>query len=769
MATASHTPALPDAPARLQAAVTDRYLLGRELGRGGMATVYLAQDLKHDRPVAIKVLRAGLGSLFGPERFQREIRLAAQLQHPNILPVYDSGATDGVLWYTMPYVEGDTLRGRLRRRGRFSVTEAVPVLQDLARALAYAHRRGVVHRDVKPENVMLGGDYVLLADFGVAKAIEPTGDPLLTIAGGIVGTPAYMAPEQVGAEPTLDHRADLYALGVVAYELLVGEPPFTGLELGPLLIAHATREPVPLSARRPDVPVALAEIVARCLRKEPGERWSSADALSHALRTSASGSVVAAAPERVDGEGGALEDLEAARAAIGRGRWREAYLRFTAASGAGQLEAEDLERQAEAAWWVGEGAACIRARESAYRRYVARVELEAAARVALALAEDYGHRLARSVAQSWFRRAEQHLEGIAETATHGWLARLHTSLALDVQADPQEAMRHADRALEIARRTGDTDLEALAIQDRGRILVTIGRVADGLALIDDAMTFASAGQLTPMTAGRTYCNMITTCDRLGDYGRAAEWHDAAHTWSEPHADSVFPGLCRVHHAGILRLRGALGEAEQEARRAAEELGNFLKDVAGEAFYELGEIRMRMGDHEGAEAMYREAHSRGRNPQPGLALLRLAQGNADGARSMIERSLADPAVSPLGRAKLLPALVEIAIAGDAVDRAASAAQELETITQTYGSPALVASAALALGAVELARGNAEEALQRLGNARRIWTEIDMPFELARTRTLMGRAHAALGDRDGAEMEERAALAITSRIGAAATSR
>ena len=769
MATASHTPALPDAPARLQAAVTDRYLLGRELGRGGMATVYLAQDLKHDRPVAIKVLRAGLGSLFGPERFQREIRLAAQLQHPNILPVYDSGATDGVLWYTMPYVEGDTLRGRLRRRGRFSVTEAVPVLQDLARALAYAHRRGVVHRDVKPENVMLGGDYVLLADFGVAKAIEPTGDPLLTIAGGIVGTPAYMAPEQVGAEPTLDHRADLYALGVVAYELLVGEPPFTGLELGPLLIAHATREPVPLSARRPDVPVALAEIVARCLRKEPGERWSSADALSHALRTSASGGVVAAAPERVDGEGGALEDLEAARAAIGRGRWREAYLRFTAASGAGQLEAEDLERQAEAAWWVGEGAACIRARESAYRRYVARVELEAAARVALALAEDYGHRLARSVAQSWFRRAEQHLEGIAETATHGWLARLHTSLALDVQADPQEAMRHADRALEIARRTGDTDLEALAIQDRGRILVTIGRVADGLALIDDAMTFASAGQLTPMTAGRTYCNMITTCDRLGDYGRAAEWHDAAHTWSEPHADSVFPGLCRVHHAGILRLRGALGEAEQEARRAAEELGNFLKDVAGEAFYELGEIRMRMGDHEGAEAMYREAHSRGRNPQPGLALLRLAQGNADGARSMIERSLADPAVSPLGRAKLLPALVEIAIAGDAVDRAASAAQELETITETYGSPALVASAALALGAVELARGNAEEALQRLGNARRIWTEIDMPFELARTRTLMGRAHAALGDRDGAEMEERAALAITSRIGAAATSR
>jgi tetratricopeptide (TPR) repeat protein len=769
MSPASQTPALPEALARLQAAITDRYLIGRELGRGGMATVYLAQDLKHDRPVAIKVLRAGLGSLFGPERFQREIRLAAQLQHPNILPVYDSGATDGVLWYTMPYVEGDTLRGRLRLRGRFSVAEAVPLLQDLARALAYAHRRGVIHRDVKPENVMLGEDYVLLADFGVAKAIEPAGDPGLTIAGGLVGTPAYMAPEQVGAEPTLDHRADLYALGVVAYELFVGEPPFTGLELGPLLVAHATREPVPLAARRPDIPAALAEVVARCLRKEPGERWSSADALCHALRSTASGAGAVAAPERMDGDGGALEDLEGARAAIDRGRWREAYMRFTAAGGAGQLEAEDLERQAEAAWWVGEGAACVRAREAAYRRYLERVELEAAARVALALAEDHGHRLARSVAQSWLRRAEQHLEGLGETPTHGWLARLHALITLDVQGDPQGAMRHADRSLEIARRTGDTDLQALAIQDRGRILVAIGRVADGMVLIDDAMTFATAGQLTPKTAGRTYCNMITTCDRLGDYGRAAEWHDAANRWAEPHADSVFPGLCRVHHAGILRLRGALGEAEQEARRAAEELGHFLKDVAGEAFYELGEIRMCMGDHPGAEAMYGEAHARGRNPQPGLAWLRLAQGNAPAARSMIERSLADPAVAALSRAKLLPALVEIAIAGDAIDRAASAAQELETITETYGSPALVASAELARGAVELARGNAEEALRHLGRARRIWTEIDLPFELARTRTLMARAHEALGDRDGAEMEERAALAITSRIGAAATGR
>jgi hypothetical protein len=337
--------------------------------------------------------------------------------------------------------------------------------------------------------------------------------------------------------------------------------------------------------------------------------------------------------------------------------------------------------------------------------------------------------------------------------------------ALEMERDPQSAMRHADRALEIAQRTGDTDLEALTIQDRGRILVAIGRVADGMALIDDAMTFATAGQLTPKTAGRTFCNMLTACERLGDYGRAAEWQEAAHRWSNPHEDSVFPGLCRVHRAGILRLRGALTEAELEARRAAEELGGFLKDVAGEAFYELGEIRMRTGDHQGAEAMYAEAHARGRNPQPGLALLRLEQEKVEAARSMIERSLAEPGLTQLDRTKLLPGLVEIAIACGAVDRAASAAEELETITETYGSPALVASAALARGSVELARGNAEEALRHLGRARRIWIEIDLPFELARTRTLLARAHAALGDGDAAAMEERAALAITSRIGAA----
>jgi tetratricopeptide (TPR) repeat protein len=757
----------------LGVALAGRYSVERELGRGGMATVYLAQDLRHDRPIAVKVLHPELAATLGPERFQREIRVAAQLQHPQILPVYDSGADSGVLWFTMPYVEGETLRQRLQRTGALPVGEASRILGYIARALAYAHRRGVIHRDVKPENVLISQDNVFLADFGIAKPVDAAANQFLTTGGMVVGTPTYMAPEQAAADPATDHRADIYAFGILAYELLAGEPLFANLPLGLLFAAHASREPEPIARRRPEVPPPLASLIARCLGKDPAERWDSADALCGVLEAialpAASSSIVAVGRYGLSEPSPAVagaEHLEPARAAFARTAWREAYDGLRTADAAGELEAEDLERLAEAAWWLSDGTTSLRARGRAYRNYLQRGELRAAAWVALALAEDHFHRLARSVGQGWLSRAERHLEGLPDVPERGWLYRLKFVVALEAERKPDEAMEYADRALEIARRVGDTDLEALALQDRGRVLVALGRVKEGMALIDETMTAATAGQLTPRTTGRAYCNMMSTCEQLGDVGRAAEWYDAAHSWSEPYAGSGYPGICRVHRAGILRLRGSLKEAEHEARRAAEELVDFLADVAGEAFYELGEIRLRMGDLPGAEAMFNEAHARGRDPQPGLALLRLAEGKSEVARSMISRVLFEPGLTSLARAKLLPALVEINVACGEIDAAAGGVSELETITTTYTSPALVASGALARGRVELVRGQAEEAVLHLRRACRLWSEIDLPIELAQTRLLLSRAYSALGNADEAELEERTAQAAMDRIGAGA---
>jgi tetratricopeptide (TPR) repeat protein len=293
-------------------------------------------------------------------------------------------------------------------------------------------------------------------------------------------------------------------------------------------------------------------------------------------------------------------------------------------------------------------------------------------------------------------------------------------------------------------------------------LVALGRVKEGMALIDEAMTAATAGELTPRTTGRAYCNMLSVCRRLGDFGRAAEWYEVAQTWCEPHAQSGYPGICRVHRAGILRLRGALTEAEDEARRAATELEDFLTDVAGEAFYELGEIRLRMADLPAAAEMFAQAHARGRDPQPGLTFLRMAEGKVEAARSMIDQALVEPGLTILDRAKLLPAAVEIRVGCNDIPAADDAASELEIITATYTAPALVASAAQARGRVELARGQPQQAIWNLRRACRIWTELDLPVELARTRLLLSRAYSSLGNTDEAELEERTAEAAMERI-------
>jgi len=251
-----------------------------------MATVYLAQDLKHQRKVALKLLRPELSASLGPDRFLREIQIAARLQHPHILPLLDSGETDGFLYYVMPYVEGESLRARLVRQGELSVQEAARILHEVADALAYAHERGVVHRDIKPDNVLLSGRHALVTDFGVAKAVsEATGRQALTTAGVALGTPSYMAPEQATADPHTDHRIDIYALGVMGYELLTGRPPFVAPTAQEVLAAHVTRAPEPIQALRQSCPPALAQLIMRCLAKKPADRPQTADELLPTLGT----------------------------------------------------------------------------------------------------------------------------------------------------------------------------------------------------------------------------------------------------------------------------------------------------------------------------------------------------------------------------------------------------------------------------------------------------------------------------------------------------
>ena len=273
-------PLLSDPFERLKASLADRYAITREIGSGGMATVYLAEDLRHRRKVAVKVLRPELAATMGTQRFLHEIEVAAQLQHPNILPLLDSGDSDGFLYYVMPFIEGQTLRERLLREGELPVAAAVKILAEVVDALAEAHRHGVIHRDIKPENVLLTGRHALVADFGVAKAVnEATGRHQLTTAGVALGTPAYMAPEQASAEPHLDARVDLYAVGAMGYELLTGKPPFTGGSSAQVLSKHITEAPEPVTRQRPSIPPVLEAVIMRCLAKRPADRWQSAEEL----------------------------------------------------------------------------------------------------------------------------------------------------------------------------------------------------------------------------------------------------------------------------------------------------------------------------------------------------------------------------------------------------------------------------------------------------------------------------------------------------------
>jgi len=747
----------------VQAALAGGYAIERELGRGGMATVYLAQDLKHGRPVAIKVLAPELAAALGRERFLREIETAARLSHPHILPLHDSGEADGFLYYVMPYVAGESLRDRLNRELQLPIEDAVTIAGEVATALSYAHSRDVVHRDVKPENILLSEGQAIVADFGIAGAIDAAGGGKLTRTGIVLGTPAYMSPEQGAGDRALDGRSDVYSLGCLLYEMLAGEPPFTG-PTAQAIIAKRFTDPVPSVRRlRETVPVPMDQAIAKALARAPADRFATPHQFAEALRASAqarSDAVAAPAAATPAGE----EEREAGRNAFARHSWREAFETLSNAQAMRALPAEDVERLAESAWWIGRVDDCIAAHERAYAAYMDEGTPRRAAIVAVRLAEDFINRQAKSIGNGWLKRAERLLQDVPECLEHGVLLRLHAVLALESEGNVDKALGLARQTCDLATRFHDRDLQALAMHDIGRMLVSKGELAQGMALIDEAMAAAVSGELGPRVTGRIYCNMMGTCEKLADYQRAAEWSEAARRWCEPHAGSGYPGICRVHRAEIMRLRGSWSDAETEALHAAQELQGVYHIAAGEAFYEIGEIRLRMGDLARAEEVFRQAHELGRDPVPGLALVRLAEGKIAAARALLDRAVAERPEGSLERARLLPASVQIALAAGQLDLAREAAAELEAIAGRYGSTALHASAAQARGAVQVAEGAAVAAVPNLRRACKLWQEIQLPYETATARLLLAGAYRATGSPEDAELELQAATSTFKGLGA-----
>jgi class 3 adenylate cyclase len=459
----------------------------------------------------------------------------------------------------------------------------------------------------------------------------------------------------------------------------------------------------------------------------------------------------------------ASESLEEGREAIRAHAWAEGFDQLSAADRESPLEAADLELLARAAWWTGRLDACIAARERAYSAHLDSGNAHSAARVAMDLTKDYYSKQAGSMGSGWRRQAERLLQGLDDCVEHGYLARLSGVIAFEADGDYDRALAEAERALEIAERCGDRDLQAVAVLDQGRALIAKGQVKEGLPLLDESTAAALSGELGPMATGIVYCNMITTAGSLGDYRRAGEWTEAAKRWCDRQEIAGFPGMCRVHRAEIMRLRGAWADAEVEARRACEELKDFNLEAAGEAFYEVGEIRLRVGDLGAAQEAFEQANELGREPQPGLALLRFAEGKLASAQGCLGRAL-DEERGDLARARLLPAEVELSIAAGDVERAQVAADELEGIAGRYEGAALAAAASTSRGRLGIARGDSAKAVRDLREALRLWRDLDLPYEAAETRMELARAYRAEEDHDSAVIELRSALATFQQLGA-----
>jgi DNA-binding CsgD family transcriptional regulator len=462
----------------------------------------------------------------------------------------------------------------------------------------------------------------------------------------------------------------------------------------------------------------------------------------------------------------AVDDLERGRDAYRDRAWLDAYEALSRADAESPLEAADVELLATSAALIGERDAHLALLERLHKLRLDASETEPAAKAAVMLGMNLAIAGEVGPAMGWFGRAERLVEqSDADSVVPGYLLMPVIFQRMSSE-DADGAHRAASDAAAIAARFDEHDLFAAATYMAGSALIKLGRVEDGLQLLDEAMVAVTAGEVSPFFAGIVYCGVIASCEEAFEPRRAHEWTTALTRWCEAQPQLVsFTGRCLAHRAGIKQLHGAWADALEEAVLARERCEQAMNRAAtGQAYYQQAELHRLRGDLGAAEQAYRDASRFGREPQPGLALLRLAQGDEDAAVAALRRALAETA-EPLQRAVLLPAYIEVALAQDAVDEAMSASAELDEIDGRFGRPMLRAIAAQVRGSVELARGQPQAALRSLRTAWQVWEELDAPYEGGRVRLLVGLSCRALGDEDGAALEFESARAAFDALGAA----
>ena len=460
----------------------------------------------------------------------------------------------------------------------------------------------------------------------------------------------------------------------------------------------------------------------------------------------------------------------AATTALERGRlsyeqrsWADAYEQLAQADQQDQLGGNDLELLATAAYMLGRDDEYFSVLERAHRLHVENGELLRAARAAYWLGLHLALRGEIGGSTGWNSRAQRLVDRAGRDSVEQGYLVLADAFAQAMESDWEAALATTRASAEIAERHGDADLLAFALMDQGQYLMRLGRVDSGLRFLDEAMVAVTTGELSPIVTGLVYCSVIDGCHEASELRRAQEWTAALTRWCAEQPEMVsFTGICLVHRAEIMQLHGSWEDALEEARRAADRAGMSRSGVA-QAHYRAGEILRLQGRLAEAEEAYRSANANGREPQPGLALLRLAQGNEDAAAAAMRRALGE-STEPTARAALLPAFVEVMLAAGDLDEAGRASADLDAIAAGYEEGAVPASAAHARGAVALARGEAQTALTALRQAERTWRELEAPYESARVRALVGLACRALGDVDTAELELEAARETFERLGA-----